>query len=102
VNLTVPVGGRQLFIFNSEYRFPLGIKFPIIGGGLRGAIFYDGGNVFSPIGVSHFIADFTNTIGAGLRYSTPIGPVRFDFGHNLDAVRGTSPNQYFVTLGEAF
>ena len=67
VNLTVPVGGRQLFIFNSEYRFPLGIKFPMIGGGLRGAVFYDGGNVFGPIGVSHFIADFSNTIGAGLR-----------------------------------
>ena len=102
VNLTVPVGGRQLFIFNSEYRFPLGIKFPIIGGGLRGAVFYDGGNVFGPIGVSHFISDYTNTIGTGLRYSTPIGPVRFDFGHNLNAVRGTSPNQYFITLGEAF
>lgn len=102
VNLTVPVGGRQLFIFNSEYRFPLGIKLPLIGGGLRGAVFYDGGNVYSAIGVSHFIADFTNSVGVGLRYSTPVGPVRFDFGHNLDAVRGTSPNQYFVTLGEAF
>jgi outer membrane protein assembly factor BamA len=102
VNLTVPVGGRQLFIFNSEYRFPLGINLPIIGGGLRGAVFYDGGNVYSAIGVSHFISDFSNTIGVGLRYSTPIGPVRFDFGHNLNAVRGTSPNQYFITLGEAF
>jgi len=102
VNLTVPVGGRQLFIFNSEYRFPLGIKLPIIGGGLRGAVFYDGGNVYSAIGVSHFIEDFTNSVGVGLRYSTPIGPVRFDFGHNLNAVRGVSPNQYFITLGEAF
>lgn len=102
VNLTVPVGGRQLFIFNSEYRFPLGVKFPLIGGGLRGAVFYDGGNVYSTIGVSRFIEDFTNTVGVGLRYSTPVGPVRFDFGHNLNAVRGTSPNQYFITLGEAF
>jgi outer membrane protein assembly factor BamA len=102
VNLTVPVGGRQLFIFNSEYRFPLGIKVPFFGGGLGGAVFYDGGNVYSAIGVSHFVANFTNTIGTGLRYRTPIGPVRFDFGHNLNPVRGTSPNQYYVTLGQAF
>jgi outer membrane protein assembly factor BamA len=102
VNLTVPVGGRQLFIFNSEYRFPLGINLPIIGNRLRGAVFYDGGNVYSTIGVSHFIENFSNTVGVGLRYPTPVGPVRFDFAHNLDAVRGTSPNQYFFSLGEAF
>jgi outer membrane protein assembly factor BamA len=49
VNLQVPVGGDQLFIFNSEFRFPLGIK-----EGVGAAVFYDGGNVYGPISISDF------------------------------------------------
>jgi outer membrane protein insertion porin family len=97
VNLQVPVGGRQLFIFNSEVRFPLGIK-----EGLGAAVFYDGGNVFGPIGVSHFVAEYTNTVGVGLRYSTPVGPVRFDIGRNLNPVTGVKATQFYITLGQAF
>ena len=97
VNLQVPVGGRQLFIFNSEFRFPLGIK-----EGLGAAVFYDGGNVYGPIGVSHFVRDYTNTVGAGLRYSTPVGPVRFDIGRNLNPVTGVKATQFYITLGQAF
>src|SRR6266581_3709366 len=97
VNLQVPVGGNQLFIFNSEFRFPLGIK-----EGLGAAVFYDGGNVYGPIGVSHFIRDYTNTVGVGLRYSTPVGPVRFDIGRNLNPVTGVKATQFYITLGQAF
>lgn len=99
VNLTVPVGGHELFIFNSELRFPLGIK---IKEELGGAVFYDGGNVYGPIGVSQFIRDFTNTIGVGFRYSTPVGPIRFDIGHNLEPAPGVKATQYFFTIGQAF
>ena len=97
VNLQVPVGGRQLFIFNSELRFPLRIK-----EGLGAAIFYDGGNVYGPIGFSHFIRDYTNTVGVGLRYSTPVGPVRIDIGRNLNPVTGVKATQFYITLGQAF
>jgi outer membrane protein insertion porin family len=97
VNLQVPVGGDQLFMFNSEYRFPLGIK-----EGLGGAVFYDGGNVYGPIGVSRFIRDYTNTVGVGLRYATPVGPIRFDVGRNLNPVPGVKATQFYVTLGQAF
>jgi outer membrane protein insertion porin family len=97
VNLEVPVGGRQLFIVNSELRFPLGIK-----EGLGAAVFYDGGNVYGPIGVSHFIRDYTNTIGVGLRYKTPVGPIRFDIGRNLNPVTGVKATQFYITLGQAF
>ena len=98
VNLEVPVGGDQLFVFNSEFRFPLGI----IKEGLGAAVFYDGGNVYGPVGVSHFIRDYTNTIGVGLRYNTPVGPVRFDIGRNLNPVTGVKATQFYVTLGQAF
>jgi outer membrane protein insertion porin family len=97
VNLQVPVGGRQLFILNSELRFPLGIK-----EGLGAAVFYDGGNVYSAISFSRFIQDYSNTVGIGLRYKTPIGPVRLDIGRNLNPVTGVKATQFYITLGQAF
>jgi len=97
VNLLVPTGGRQLFIFNSELRFPLGIK-----EGLGAAVFYDGGNVYRAINISHFLQDYTNTIGVGLRYKTPVGPIRFDIGRNLNPVTGLKATQFYITLGQAF
>ena len=97
VNVTVPVGGRQLFILNSEVRFPLGIVKP-----LGGVFFYDGGNVYSAINLNNFFDNYTNTVGFGLRYATPIGPVRIDIGRNLNPVPGINPTQYFITLGQSF
>jgi outer membrane translocation and assembly module TamA len=97
VNVTVPVGGRQLFILNSEARFPLGIM-PQLGG----VVFYDGGNIDSAINGRDFVNNYTNTVGVGLRYSTPIGPVRIDIGRNLNPVPGIKSTQYFITLGQAF
>ncbi len=97
VNVTVPVGGRELFILNSEVRFPLRIM-----NNLGGVVFYDGGNVYSAVNFGNFLNNYTNTVGFGLRYSTPIGPIRFDIGHNLNPVRGINPTQYYITVGQAF
>jgi outer membrane protein insertion porin family len=97
VNVTVPVGGRQLFILNSEMRFPLHIN-----KALGGVIFYDGGNVYSAINLPNFVNNYSNTVGLGLRYSTPIGPIRIDVGRNLNPVSGISATQYYITLGQAF
>jgi outer membrane protein assembly factor BamA len=97
VNVTVPIGGRQLFILNSEVRFPLGIT-----KALGGVVFYDGGNVYSAINFNNFMNNYTNTVGFGLRYATPIGPVRIDIGRNLNPVPGINPLQYFITVGQAF
>ncbi|MGZ4813868.1 MAG: POTRA domain-containing protein [Terriglobales bacterium] len=91
---TVPVGGNQLLILNSEFRIPVPLK-----QGLGVVAFYDGGNVFSRIG---FHGQYTNSIGFGIRYATPVGPVRVDIGHNLNAPPGVGGIQYFVTLGQAF
>jgi outer membrane translocation and assembly module TamA len=91
------VGGPQLVILNSELRFPLGIL-PKLGG----AVFYDGGNVYPSVGLQNFFARYSNSVGVGLRYSTPVGPVRFDVGRNLNPVPGLSATQFFLTLGQAF
>jgi len=95
--ISVPVGGDMLFVVNSEARFPIPIK-----NGLGGAIFYDGGNVYSRINLRQFADNFTHTVGFGLRYQTPVGPVRLDIGRRLTSVPGVKATEYFVTLGQAF
>jgi outer membrane translocation and assembly module TamA len=66
------------------------------------AAFYDGGNVFQRIGFHDLGASYSNTVGLGLRYATPVGPVRIDVGHNLNPIAGISSTQLFITLGQAF
>ena len=89
--------GLQLFIVNSELRFPI----PVMNN-LGGVLFYDGGNVYRHIRVSDLIDNYTHTVGFGFRYNTPIGPVRFDIGHLLEPVPGLRSTQFFITIGQAF
>jgi outer membrane protein insertion porin family len=95
--IRVPTGGRELFIVNSEFRIPVPLK-----KGLGIAAFYDGGNVFEHIGFRDFGSSYTNTVGIGFRYATPVGPVRVDIGHNLNSLPGIKATQIFITLGQAF
>jgi outer membrane protein insertion porin family len=94
-----PVGGLALLVFNQELRFPM--KLPIVGNRLGGTLFYDGGNVYSDINHISFawkapsitdLSYFSHTVGFGLRYPTPIGPVRVDFGYQLN------PASYQATI----
>jgi outer membrane protein insertion porin family len=86
-----PIGGLAVLIFNQELHFPM--KLPWVGNKLGGTIFYDGGNVFTD--VNHItlrwkppsLTDldyFSHTIGFGVRYPTPVGPVRVDIGYQLN------------------
>jgi outer membrane protein assembly factor BamA len=109
----VPVGGNQLFILNSELRIPV----DRIKKNLGVVAFYDGGNVYSHVGFHDFFSDYTNSVGVGLRYSTPVGPIRIDIGHVLNSqpsIIGAIPpgltnptnaikrTNYFITIGQAF
>jgi outer membrane translocation and assembly module TamA len=96
-----------LTLANAEYRVPLK-KISI--GELRGAFFYDTGNVFERPSEFSF-KDFTHSAGVGIRFQTPLGPVRFDVGVNLNPrVRINSEGiperedsaKAFFTLGHAF
>ena len=96
----------NIMIGNIEYRFP--VKFIPLQN-LRGGIFYDTGNVFSERPSDFALTDFTHSVGAGLRYITPIGPIRLDIGFNLHPqTKYRSPKQpdrkfaVLFTLGHAF
>ncbi len=95
--IQVPSGGNELLILNSEFRIPLPIK-----KNLGMAVFYDGGNVFPSVGFHDFTSLYSNNVGAGLRYATPVGPIRIDVGRNLNPVSGISATQYFISIGQAF
>jgi outer membrane protein assembly factor BamA len=95
--IRVPTGGNELLIINSEFRIPVPLK-----KGLGVVAFYDGGNVFRTVGFGDIGGNYSNTVGLGLRYATPVGPVRIDVGHNLNPIAGISSTQVFITLGQAF
>jgi outer membrane protein assembly complex protein YaeT len=98
-----PTGGRSIFIVNAEYRFP-------IAGPFGGTLFVDAGNVFFDTHIE--LNRIRYGIGSGLRYLSPIGPVRVDLGYNLDRHLlyvnpdgkkfFDKPISWSVTLGYAF
>ncbi|MHB8501209.1 MAG: BamA/OMP85 family outer membrane protein [Candidatus Acidiferrales bacterium] len=110
-----PVGGQAMLVLNQEFRFPM--RLPFVGTQLGGALFYDGGNVYSRLDRITFRASspkpvfvlqnpslppsatnptvcvsnctnelnyFAHTVGFGIRYATPVGPIRIDLGYQLN------------------
>jgi outer membrane translocation and assembly module TamA len=73
-----PVGGNTLLVLSEEMRASLG-------GGWGAVLFFDAGNVWAKnSGVR--LDDLRFDVGPGLRYQTPVGPLRFDFGYQLNPV----------------
>lgn len=92
-----PVGGEALFLLNFELTFPL---IPAIKD-LSGTLFYDKGNVFEK--TTHFnLTALQDAVGIGIRYRTPLGPVRLELGWNLDAAKGERKPLVFITIGNVF
>jgi outer membrane protein assembly complex protein YaeT len=94
-----PQGGNALVIVNGELRFP-------IWRALGGVVFVDAGNVFARAGDLD-LSSIKASAGTGVRYRSPIGPIRVDLGVKLDP--RTFANQQregrwevHVSLGQAF
>jgi outer membrane translocation and assembly module TamA len=75
-----PIGGNSMFAFSSELR-------AIVRGNLGGVLFLDGGNVWES-GWTVKLDDLRYAAGTGIRYVTPVGPVRFDVGWQLNPIPG--------------
>jgi outer membrane protein insertion porin family len=125
-----PLGGSALLFNNTELRFPL------YGANINGVLFEDAGNIYSSLGNISFRveqrnpADFdymVHAVGFGIRYRTPIGPLRLDLAYSINppryngfpgdysqlvqcSVAGTcqaslqsiSHFQFFFSIGQAF
>lgn len=86
-------GGEAVVILNQELRY----QHP---SGLGAAVFYDTGNVFATVQDLDF--DLRHAIGVGLRYDSPMGLLRLDFGIPLNKRPGEESYQIFFGLGQAF
>ncbi len=118
-----PIGGGAQFLNSVEVRFPL------VGRNLGGVLFHDAGNVYSELGditlrseqlrktkadgTQQFEFDYmVHAVGLGVRYRTPIGPVRFDLAYSVNPPRfigrgslqeqGISHVQFHFSLGQTF
>ncbi len=94
-----PKGGHGLVVLNAELRTP-------VRGGLSAVSFLDVGNVFLHVNDIN-LGQLRAAVGAGLRYRSPIGPIRVDFGIKLDRrplPNGTleRPTALHISLGQAF
>ncbi|MFC1812312.1 outer membrane protein assembly factor BamA [Thermodesulfobacteriota bacterium] len=90
------VGGRFALSGTVEGRIDLGRNFEL-------AVFFDAGRLseteaINPIGS----ADFRFSVGMGLRYITPIGPIGLLYGHKLDRQEGESSGQFHFSIGYTF
>jgi outer membrane protein insertion porin family len=89
-----PIGGEVLLVGNLELRFP-------VRGNLGGVIFLDVGNVFTDFStVSSY--EIREIAGIGVRYNTPVGPIRLDWGHFLDPRAGEDGSRFYISVGQTF
>lgn len=86
-------GGNGLVLANVEYRFP-------VFGAIGGTVFFDSGNVWRDW--RDVDSRFRNGVGVGVRYSSPIGPLRVDLGYKLDAEPEESDWEVHFTFGHPF
>jgi outer membrane protein assembly complex protein YaeT len=89
-----PLGGNAMVIFNAELRVP-------VRGGLGIVGFLDTGNVFAHV-VDLDLTELRSAVGFGLRYRSPIGPIRIDWGFKVHPQPGEGPSAWFISFGQAF
>ena len=96
-----PLGGNQSLLLNLELQYPF-TK------GLRGFAFYDRGQLYgggddtSTTKTTWDLAKMRDSIGAGVRFLSPFGPVGFAYGLKLDKATGEKAGEFHFTAGNSF
>jgi outer membrane protein assembly complex protein YaeT len=89
-----PVGGTTLLEGSLEARFPIRAS-------LGGVAFVDAGNL--SLEPHHFdVGGLTYSVGVGVRYRTPLGPLRLDLAHALNPPSGSDTTFIHFSIGQAF
>lgn len=89
-----PTGARTRWIFNQELRLRSRT-------GLALGLFYDIGHLTDTFGELSFV-HARHSAGLGLRYLTPVGPIRADYGFKLDRKPGEDRGRFHLTFGYSF
>jgi len=96
-----PIGGDQSLLINLEVQYPFTKSF-------RGFLFYDRGNVYgtgtdtSTTAKNFDLGEMRHSIGAGIRFISPFGPLGFAYGIKLDKQTGEEDGQFHFSAGSAF
>lgn len=99
-------GAEIMNVYNVEYKFPIA---PDEHGRtlLQGVLFYDVGgswnsfdNIDYRIGTSH--SGLKSGAGFGIRFKTPVFPLRLDWGHAINPDPGEAQSQFYFTIGSLF
>jgi len=85
------IGGTTMLSFTAEVVFPLFEE-----AGIKGVVFYDTGNAWES---GYHLDDMRQTAGAGIRWYSPIGPLRLEWGYVLDREEDESPSRWEFTIG---
>jgi len=90
-----PFGGKEQFVYNLEFEFPM-----IEEAGIRGVVFYDIGNATNDLELD----DLRSNYGFGFRWITPFGPLRFEWGFPIDRQEelGEAPYNFEFSVGSPF
>lgn len=92
----VRVGGEKYVQFNAEFLFPL-----LKDAGLRGVLFYDTGNVYER-GENVDLGELRESVGFGIRWYSPMGPLRLERGYILDSREDEDSGRWEFSIGGAF
>jgi outer membrane protein insertion porin family len=85
------IGGLTMMNFNVEFIFTL-----IKNAGMKGVLFYDTGNAWES---GYYFDDMRKTAGAGIRWYSPIGPLRLEWGYVLDRKSNEPDSRWEFTIG---
>ena len=90
-----PIGGRSMMVYSLELRRRSSESFGWV-------LFYDFGNVYTPT-VPNFHKRILQSTGIGIRYATPVGPLRFDLAFPLNPRKHVDNRfQIYLSIGQAF
>lgn len=90
------VGGAKMWYSNTEWIFPL-----VKDAGLKGVVFFDCGNVYDESGNWDF-GVIKRSVGGGFRWLSPMGPLRLEWGYNLDPTSYEVQSNWDFSLGGSF
>ena len=88
-----PIGGSEELIFNNEISFPIVQQL-----NLKGVVFSDVGNAFTHEQGFDF-SDFRYSVGAGIRWRSPFGPIRIELGKALNAKKDERTSTLHFSFG---